>query len=423
MPEAVSEATASPDEPTGFLARIRNRLTPSGWTALGTAVVLLYSIYRRSVDLNPGSLWLDDAWVAVLARGSLGDLLAHGSTSPPIFNLLVALSIWTLPDIELAAQLVPFLSGLLAIAATAWAAFLLTRSAPCALFAAVVYACDPFAIEYAARVKQYSSDALVCVLELGAFHMLLDRFTRRRLWAFAGLVTVGLFLSTLSVFVAAVLVPVALLTLYRRQEHSQVPTRELVAVGAVTLVAALVLYAVFLRGIDSAATARHWAGGYLPADGFLPAVGGLMGFWADRLLGGASPNLGAGRVGVPGAEWIGAVLLLCGAAHLWLSGLRAHLVAAAAIPTLMVVASVAERLPLGSGRVELFFMPLLACACACGVALALRLRNRRVQGFFLGLALVFAFVALPSRRTVRYPVQDAAPVVAAIAKEWKPGGS
>ena len=47
-------------------------VAPAGpaWPAwLGGIVLLAYGIYLRCVDLDPPSLWLDDVWVAVLARG------------------------------------------------------------------------------------------------------------------------------------------------------------------------------------------------------------------------------------------------------------------------------------------------------------------------------------------------------------------
>lgn len=401
------------------MARLGDLGREERWAILGTSLVLLYSVYRRSVDLDPGSLWLDDAWVAVLSRApDLGAMLANGSTSPPIFNALVALSIAAVPDLEIAAQLVPFAGGLLAIAATSWAALLLTRSAVCAVFAAAVYACDPFAIEFAARVKQYSTDALVSVLLLATFHLLLERYSPRRLWTFAALASIGLFLSTLSVFVAGVLVPTALATLYLRRDREPVPIASLAAAGTMTTAAALFLYLGFLRGIDSAVTTEYWRDSYLPtesAGALFAGVANVVALWLDRLLHGFPEGV------LPGVVAIGLVLLALGALHLWLAGFRAHLVAAIGIPLLVFAASAAQRLPLGSGRVELFLMPLLACGLACGVALALRLPNERLRTGALALAIVFAAIQLPSARLALYPAQHVAPLVDVLNEELKPG--
>ena len=57
----------------------------------GVAAIVVGVAWRASVDLDPGSLWLDDAWMGALAQaGSWSELNASPSSAPIGVKLLVA---------------------------------------------------------------------------------------------------------------------------------------------------------------------------------------------------------------------------------------------------------------------------------------------------------------------------------------------
>src|SRR5687768_986428 len=126
---------------------LKLRFPSSNATACAVvATAILYGWYLRSVDLGPVSLWLDDAWVAVLSRApTVHEFLSHGSSSPPLFNAIVTLCIWLLPGREVAAQIFPFACAILGIGLTAFAAYLVSGRAWAAAIAAVIVACHPVA--------------------------------------------------------------------------------------------------------------------------------------------------------------------------------------------------------------------------------------------------------------------------------------
>ena len=253
-------------EPMPFSSGASVRLSQQRRNAAAWAVVaaaLAYGWYLRSVDLEPGSLWLDDAWVAVLSRApSIRDFLIHGSSSPPLFNAIVTLCIWLLPGRELSAQIFPFVCANLAIVATAFAAYLVTRRAWAGAIAAIVVACHPGAIEYAARVKRSLERHARRRRARRRFCFLTDRPSVRSLWIYALAAGACLLLSTTSLFVAATFFPLAVVGLPRRG----VGVRHVAGATAVMLAADVLVFYGVVRPGTNAALREFWAPNYLPSD-------------------------------------------------------------------------------------------------------------------------------------------------------------
>lgn len=179
-------------------------LTPRArWlTVVAVALLTAYGAWRRAIDLDPASLWRDDAWVAVLARSSaLGDVFANCSSTPPLLALVIAACARVVPDPEIGAQLVPFLAGVGWVPLTGYAGWRLGGRPVVAIAAAILVAADPLAITYAARVKQYSTDGVVAALHLLALERFRATASVRLLWAWVVLGLVGVLFSTVSLFV------------------------------------------------------------------------------------------------------------------------------------------------------------------------------------------------------------------------------
>jgi hypothetical protein len=384
---------------------------------LTVAAALVFGAYLRSVNLAPGSLWLDDAWVAVLSRApTLRDFLVYGSSSPPLFNAVVALCIWVLPGRDVSGQIFPFVCSNLAIVATAVAAYLVTRRGWAAAIAAVIVACHPVAIEYAARVKQYSSDMLVVAAHVAGFCLLRDRPSARSLWIYTTAAGVCLLLSTTSLLVAVAFFPFAVAGLTRRG----VGVRHVVLASAAMLVfAALVFYGVIRPGTNR--TLREfWAPNYLPADSvtaFVQAAQAVLADWIAQCLHGFA----AGQR----EYWVvatGSAVIALGVISLVITpGRRVYLLANLALLVGILFASASRRFPLGTGRVELFLVPLLAILLGSGVAFVGRLRYVAPRILWAAAVAGFVLMKFPTPRVPSYPAQFSSPLVAILGQEKTAG--
>jgi len=389
----------------------QQRRNAAAWAVVAAA--LAYGWYLRSVDLGPGSLWLDDAWVAVLSRApSIRDFLIHGSSSPPLFNAIVSLCIWLLPGRELSAQIFPFVCANLAIVATAFAAYLVTRRAWAGAIAAIVVACHPGAIEYAARVKQYSSDMLVVAAHVVGFCLLTDRPSARSLWIYTLAAGACLPLSTTSLFVAATFFPFAVVGLSRRG----VGGRHVAGATAVMLAAdGLVFYGVVRPGTN-AALREFWAPNYLPSDSasaFIRSAQTVLADWVAQCLHGFASSQRQYWVVAAGA----ALVALAALSLIITPGRRTYVLANFGLLAGILFASASRRFPLGTGRVDLFLVPLLAILLGAGIAFVGQAKHFAHRILWWAAAAGFVLLKFPAPRTPAYPVQVSSPLVAFLGQE------
>lgn len=381
------------------------------WTVVADAatVVLLVALaaWLRAPALGPSSLWLDDAWVALVHRTEGWQELRYVGFAAPGFVAVLKGWLAVAGPSELAAQLPAFVAGLLAPPA----AFLLARwrrwHRAAALVAGMVLVTSPVAILYATRVKQYTVEALLGVVLLALALWLLDDRTDRRRWmAFVG---VGGVATAVSAFLA--------------------PT-----VGA-GLLAVLVAE---LRDGDRAGVGRAvgWGLGYgLAALGWYLAVlapavtSSISGFWAEDFLtvdagfGALVASVRDGMAGVltgllPLPVGVGAVLLAA-AIVVVVAGRELEVAVLLLTPSVVAVGLAGLQLaPLGGGRTDVHLYPSLALLLAAGVAVGLRagaLRGRWWQGAAavgaLGLSVALVWAAEPVEG---YPRQDVRPLVAEV---------
>jgi hypothetical protein len=128
-----------------------------------TIVVGVYGVLQRCSGLGR-SLWLDEAWVAnSVSAPSLEGMFYYDAwlqSSPPLFLLLVRLTVAPFGPSNTSFRAVPFFMGILAILSMLlFAARTLSRQY--ALLAWTLLVLSPFAIDYSKELKQYSSELAV----------------------------------------------------------------------------------------------------------------------------------------------------------------------------------------------------------------------------------------------------------------------
>lgn len=379
-----------------------------GWTValdLATVVLLVvFAAWLRAPGLAPSSLWLDDAWVALVHRTDSWQELRYVGFAAPGF--VAGLKGWleVVGPSALTAQLPAFLAGVLAPAA----AFLLGRwrrwHRAAALLAGMVLVTSPIAITYATRVKQYTVEALLGVVLLAlALWLLDDRADRRRWVAFLG---VGGAATVVSAFLAPT-VGAGLLAVLVAELRDRDRTGVVRAVG---------------WGLAYALAALGW---YLAV--LAPAVtSSISGFWAedfltvDAGLGAFVASVGDGMAGVlagllPLPVWLGAVLLAAAVVAV-VAGRELEVAVLLLTPSVVAVGLAGLQLaPLGGGRTDVHLYPSLALLLAAGVAVGLRVGavpgrwwpGAGVVGA-LGLSVALVWAAEP---VAGYPRHDVRPLV------------
>jgi hypothetical protein len=129
---------------------------------IGTVIFVLLSFYLRKTGLNPQSLWLDDAWVALAGKVSNFEQLRTIIGSSPIgFALLIKVLHSVIHDPEISVQILPFFSGLILIPFLGIVLKKVTGNVYLALSGSFIISISPPIALYSIRVKQFTFDALM----------------------------------------------------------------------------------------------------------------------------------------------------------------------------------------------------------------------------------------------------------------------
>ena len=136
------------------------------------AAVTSVAVTLRISGLNPDSLWLDDAWQAVLSNTALHTQLEFSSSAPLGFTALIGFAANLISDLELGYQLPVFIISILQI--PLFFVFLqrVTQSRVLALWGASFCCISNPLILYSTRIKQYTLDAFLVTAVLILFHSL-----------------------------------------------------------------------------------------------------------------------------------------------------------------------------------------------------------------------------------------------------------
>lgn len=336
------------------------------------AIIIAGGGVLRSIHyFHDRNLWLDEAALAfnVASRSFAGLLepLELNQAAPLGFLYLLKATTIVFGNADLVWRLPPFLASLAALPLF----FLLVRSvlgARAALFALLILAVSPTAVEYAGETKQYAFDLLASILVLMAadFYLKSGR-DRARLIALAAAGSLTLFFSHAVVFVTASAGVALLAREALRRRWTELA--RLAVPGAIVLCAFAVHYVLNLREV---------AGNPYFAD-----------FWEGSLTP-ASPLSGEGLEEI-GEEWVemfelplglhtyrlGATVFLGGLVSLALRG-RAFWSAAIMLPpALATVAAALDRYPF-TDRFLLFAVPLLTFGVAAGIEGLIVIRKGRL---------------------------------------------
>lgn len=374
--------------------------------AVVALALLAVSVAVRVGALAPSSLWLDDAWVALVSRADgLGEVVMVGNTAPG-FVAMQALVLGVVGFSELTAQLLPFLFGVAAAPALYLVARRCGLCAPAAVLGAALVATSPLHIVHSARVKPFTADALAAVAVLLAGWRVVERPVSARRWAGLGIVSVlAVVVSAATAATVAGAYLAGVLAVGLRRPRALRP--------AVWSTAGFGVFAVGWWAL----VVRH------------ASTPGLRAYWANRYVEvSAGPGAAAGDVVTGLAEVVQGFVALprapaaaaLAAAAVVVVARRPLLAPLVVAPVVVAVALAALQLaPLGGGRTDIHLYPSLALL----VALALHVVGSRLPRPAAGtlVAVVAAALVLAVRPLPPYPDEDLRPLVAAVEQRARSG--
>jgi len=380
--------------------------------------IVMLAAVTRVPQLSSGTLYRDDAWMALTNRVSLSTAL-HMVTTTPGYTLFIREWTSLAPHATWFAELPNFVASLAAIVAIY--AFLRWERFPAwiALSGAFLLAISRSATTFAAHVKPYSFSILTTILLL----WLAERVRREAsLQKLVVLALASVLVSALSFTSAVIVVAIfAILVIESLVNGSrQIQT---IVTAAVVLVGLLIIY-------------------WLVHDQITPA---LRSSWSDHYLHLSSPGqavttthrtvsrLLRGLGFYPQASWMSpigyiaeivvAALIAIGAVTSW----RRQ-----AIPlTVLVIAfilSATHRLPLGTDRTDTYLYPCLILIMASGLIWSSRSSRRlphtiAVLGIALSLTLMGVLAIESIRETPSYTGGNLEPAAAAVRHELRQPGT
>lgn len=396
--------------------------------ALPLGVLVVGAVIRAGWFLERGSLWLDEAFLALnIVHRSPGELLEQLSFqqgAPWGFLLAEKLSVGLFGPDELSLRLLPLLAGLAALPVF-WRVASFSLRGPEVVLALLLFALSPFLVIYSAEVKQYSGDVLASLLALWFLHAAREVESWRVAAALGAAGASLLWFAHASMIVLAAGGAVIGLAAVARRDWTAV--RRLALVGGVWGASAALFFAfawpklAYLRG--TVATGVH----DVP---FPPTSLADAGFLARR-----AGDFLEGAFGIYGRPWstlIGltaASLFLAGTLALWR---RDRLgVAVLLAPLVAAAGGVASGLYPFAIRFLLFLVPLVIVVVAAGAgagarALVQQRRQRRVVGATAVLAAAFLLgvAGVSTTRVLAAPEgQDVKPVLEEVRTVWRPGDS
>jgi hypothetical protein len=357
------------------------------------AIVALAAALRWEA-LAPSSLWLDDAWVALVTRARAPEEIYLIGITAPGFTVLL----WGWLELsgfsELKAQLLPFLAGIACPAVIYLTAVHRGLHKMTAITAAGLLVASPVHMIYSTRVKQYTIDALLVTILLAvAWGILEGEHTTRRWVAFAWLAVMATVVSAATLPVIAALMSVCLgICLVRRCAARKVAA---MMVGSYGLFGVLWLE-LALRPALTPQIRQYWSFAFVTTDGDIGHV-------FLQLLN----RLSALLVGFVALPWgLAAVGLL--ASLFWAAARRPLLGALLASSfVLAVLLALLQLVPLGGRRSDIYLYPILA------VAMALGLEPLTRMAFAPAIVATAVCLIIASRLPfpVVYPREDLRPLV------------
>jgi len=393
--------------------------TATRWRTLDSAIVVLLTVASgllRVGDLAPSSLWLDDAWVAVVHRVSYFDAVDTGVTAP---GFAFSLKVWfdLVGFSELGSQLPAYVAGSVAAAA----AFVVLRGrvhVAIAVGAGIAVAFAPIHIEQSVHVKQYTIEVLLAFLIVSCGLRALDEPEKAaRLRDLAVVSTVAILFSfVLLSVVASALIVVAVVAARKDGRAAVRPLAWLM----LPVVSSGVLYVSLIRFRLHDGLRAFWAPHYIDTgSGIRVGLESTLGRLHEVLEGFSSLPPEATSIVVVVA--LGALLAR-----------RVSYFCITVLPILFaIILAALERAPLGGGRTDLYlFAPLLiGAALGTGVLLDLASERRPLAAPRRRAASVFGVAVLVGVTAAQwlsldvrpYPNEDLRPLIEILEENRQPG--
>lgn len=347
-------------------------------------------------------IWTDEAKLAVnlLDRGyaELLEPYAYGQIATFLFMWLQKTATLVLGVSEYSLRVLPWLSGIGGLLLMRHLARRLLAGAPL-LFAVALYAFSYYPVRHAAEAKPYATDLLASIVLTAIAIEWLQRPSRARwLWGLACLAPIAILLSYTAVFVAAGILIVLMLPVWRERSWSIASAylaAGLLAAGTFWLNYALVIGKQLLQRSQMNVP---WPGGF-PSGGPLGVLTWLLQAHTGRTFGYPLGSENGGSI-------LTLIAFVAGAAAMFAARRRLQLALLLAPLGLALVAASLGLYPYGgSGRVSQYMVPAICLLAGLGGARIASLprreaTRRRLQRVGLGFLLVFGvalFVGSPFR--------------------------
>ena len=366
------------------------------------ALVLIGTVMRVS-QLGPSSLWLDDAWLALVSRADgLGEVVTVGVTAPGFAAALAAVFGVVRPS-SVAAQALPFSMGVAAAPLLYLMARRLGLGRGAALVGAALVLAAPVHVTYSGRVKPFTADALLAAVVLFSGWRVVERPGEGRRWGWLALVAMGSVIVSAAVATSVAAAYLAGMVAATRGAHEGNLRPVLASVAAFTGFALVWWWAV-IRPASTPSLRAYWA------DHYIDVAAGPGETVAD--LAAAVTNVLDGFSALP-AVVVASLLALSVVSVV----VRRPLLAVLLIGPLSVgiVLAVLEIAPLGGGRTDIHLYPSLALLVALGVHLIGT--RMSTSGAWAVPAVVLVMVAVTVRAAPPYPAEDIRPLVAMVEAE------
>ncbi len=371
------------------------------WDFAAAALVVVFAAWLRRRQLGPPSLWLDDAWPALVIKTPWRDVTTVGLTAP---GFAAVLKVWLhfTGFTATKAQSLAFAFGIAAPALLGLLCVSRRIGRPAALVATAFLLTSPAHIVYSARVKQYTLDSTLVIVLLWLTWRALDHPDDARRWFLLA------FGAAVATAMSSGLVPVvggALLTAIVAVRSVEKPARRgaYAAVG-LYLAFAAVWWKIALQPRLGSALRHYWQAFYISGSNPGGVLGGMRSV-AVRLAHGFSD--------LPSTI----TFIVFVAAAVVVVRTRPNLSILLLTPLLAaVVLALFSIAPIGTGRTDLYLYPVFALLI--GVAVS-EVSKRQWWGIFIAIALVIGLVA-QARIPTTYPQEDMRQAVAVLNANMKP---
>jgi hypothetical protein len=398
----VPEGPTNPDPPAVAAPPAGGAASIVAWWdfAIAAAVVAAAAALRYR-QLGPRSLWLDDAWPALVVKTGWSDVTKVGLTAP---GFAAALKAWlhVTGFSETKAQSFAFVCGI-AAPGLLWLLCVSRRlGRPAAAVATAALLTSPAHIVYSARVKQYTLDSVIVIVLVWLTWRGLEKPSDARRWyllAIGSAVATALSSGVVPVVGGAFLAALFALVAVTKQER-----RRAYPAFAGYAVFAAAWWRTMLAPRLSHALTDYWRSFYVSNNN----PGGI-----PTGLRSVATRLGHASSDLP----LAITLLAFLAAAVVVVSTRRELSIMLLAPLLIaLVLALCSLAPIGTGRTDVYLYPLFALLLAVAVS---ELTQRRSWCVLIAVALTVSSLAL-ARSPSAYPQEDMKYAVAHLQAQARP---